>query len=426
MRSIWVVLKKEYLTRIKNKTFIIMTFLAPILVAIFYGGAIYFATTGAEDNSEKSIYFQAPYWDLESDELSFDSYTFLPALPETATMLQEIEKKNITGWLQINDKDLRNLDSTELIGGSAFSMVELQKINAHIKKRIHESLLLEAGISDSTLRNTEVSGNIKSLEINTKGAVSDANTTLKSGVGFAMAMIIYMFIFIYGSMVMRSAMEEKTNRIVEVIVSSVRPFDLMLGKILGVALVGLTQFVGWILLSITLLGGLGYLFASGGNSPTTDAQNLPVQELLSGIYSLPFGPILLVFVLFFIGGYLLYSSIFAAIGAAVNQETDVQQFMLPVSLPLVFGFIIAQSVVFQSPNGQLAQIFSIFPLTSPIVMAVRAPFDVPISEIIGSFVVLVVTFIFMVWVSAKIYRVGILMYGKKPNWKDLWTWIRKS
>ncbi len=426
MRSIWIVLKKEYLTRIKNKTFIVMTFLAPILVAIFYGGAIYFATTGAEDNTNKSLYFQAPHWDLESDELSFDSYTFLPALPETATMLAEIEKKNITGWLQINDKDLRVLDSAELIGGSAFSLVELQKINAHLKNRIHESLLLQLGISDSTLRNTEVSGTIKSLEINTQGAVSDANTTLKSGVGFAMAMIIYMFIFIYGSMVMRSAMEEKTNRIVEVIVSSIRPFDLMLGKILGVALVGLTQFIGWILLSGTLLGGLGYLFSSGGNSLTAEAQNLPVQELLNGFYALPFGPIILVFVLFFLGGYLLYSSIFAAIGAAVNQDTDVQQFMLPVSLPLVFGLIIAQSVVFQSPNGHLAQIFSIFPLTSPIVMAVRAPFDVPISEIIGSFVVLVVTFIFMVWVSAKIYRVGVLMYGKKPNWKDLWTWIRKS
>lgn len=221
-------------------------------------------------------------------------------------------------------------------------------------------------------------------------------------------------------------MEEKTNRIVEVIVSSVKPFDLMLGKILGVALVGLTQFFAWIILSVTLLGGLSYFFSSGGNSMPQEAQNLPVNELISGFNSLPFGDIIVVFVLFFLGGYLLYSSIFAAIGAAVNQETDVQQFMLPVSLPLVFGFIIAQSVVFQSPNGQLAKIFSMIPLTSPIVMAVRAPFDVPLTEIIGSFILLLLTFIFMVWLSAKIYRVGVLMYGKKPSWKDLWRWIRQS
>ena len=426
MRNIWVVLKKEYLTRIKNKTFIVMTFLAPVLIALFYGGAIYFATVGAEDTSEKTVYFQAPYWDLESDELSFEDYTFVTALSSTETMLKEIEDKKMSGWLQINDRDLRNLDSAELVGGASLSVTELQKLNNHIKTRAHEYLLMQSGISDSTLRRTEVNGGIKALEINEKGDVANSNTTLKSAVGFAMAMIIYMFIFIYGSMVMRSAMEEKTNRIVEVIVSSVKPFDLMLGKILGVALVGLTQFFAWIILSVTLLGGLSYFFSSGGNSMPQEAQNLPVNELISGFNSLPFGDIIVVFVLFFLGGYLLYSSIFAAIGAAVNQETDVQQFMLPVSLPLVFGFIIAQSVVFKSPNGQLAKIFSMIPLTSPIVMAVRAPFDVPLTEIIGSFILLLLTFIFMVWLSAKIYRVGVLMYGKKPSWKDLWRWIRQS
>ena len=426
MRNIWVVLKKEYLTRIKNKTFIVMTFLAPVLIALFYGGAIYFATVGAEDNSEKTVYFQAPHWDLESDELSFEDYTFVPALISTETMLKEIEDKKMSGWLQINDRDLRNLDSAELVGGASISVTELQKLNNHIKTRAHEYLLVQAGISDSTLRRTEVNGGIKALEINDKGDIANSNTTLKSAVGFAMAMIIYMFIFIYGSMVMRSAMEEKTNRIVEVIVSSVKPFDLMLGKILGVALVGLTQFFAWIILSVTLLGGLSYFFSSGGNSMPQEAQNLPMNDLISGFNALPFGDIIVVFVLFFLGGYLLYSSIFAAIGAAVNQETDVQQFMLPVSLPLVFGFIIAQSVVFQSPNGQLAKIFSMIPLTSPIVMAVRAPFDVPLTEIIGSFILLLLTFIFMVWLSAKIYRVGVLMYGKKPSWKDLWRWIRQS
>lgn len=426
MRSIWVVLKKEYLTRVKNRTFIVMTFLAPVLISLFYGGAIYFATVGAEDHSQKMVYFQAPHWEFESDKLSFETYTFLPALTSTSEMLQQIENGQASGWLQINDKDLRILDSSELVGGSAFSVTELQKLNAHIKTRAHEYLLKQAGISDSTLRLTEVNGGIKSLEIDQTGSIANSNTNLKSAVGFAMAMIIYVFIFIYGSMVMRSAMEEKTNRIVEVIVSSVRPFDLMLGKILGVALVGLTQFFAWIFLSVLLLGALTFAFSSGVNPIPAEAQNMPIHDFIEGFNALPFTNIILVFVLFFLGGYLLYSSIFAAIGAAVNQETDVQQFMLPVSLPLVFGFIIAQSVVFQSPNGQLAQIFSMIPFTSPIVMAVRAPFDVPLSEIIGSFVLLLVTFLFMVWLSAKIYRVGVLMYGKKPTWKDLWRWLRQS
>lgn len=403
-----------------------MTFIAPILIALFYGGAIYFATVGAEDKDQKNIYFQAPYWDLESDELSFDQYTFIPALPSTETMLQSIENGKANGWLQINDKDLKTIDSSELIGGRDFSLAELQKINDHVKTRIQEYLLMQAGISDSTLKQTEVDGKITSLEINTQGTISQANTTLKSGVGFAMALIIYMFIFIYGSMVMRSAMEEKTNRIVEVIVSSVKPFDLMMGKILGVALVGLTQFLAWVLLSFTLLSALTIYFSLGGSGITADTTDIPVHELISGLKSLPYSRIMTVFILFFLGGYLLYSSIFAAIGSAINQETDVQQFMLPVSLPLVFGFIIAQSVVFQSPNGHLAQVFSMIPFTSPIVMAVRAPFDVPFIEIIGSFILLLLTFIFFVWLSSKIYRVGVLMYGKKPNWKDLWRWMRQS
>jgi ABC-2 type transport system permease protein len=426
MKNIWVVLKKEYLTRIKNKTFVLMTFLAPVLIALFYGGAIYFATIGAEEKESKNIYFNAPHWDLEADELSFEQYTFIAANAETPQILQDIESGKINGWLQINDSDLKVLDSAELLGGRSFSLAELQKINAHVKTRIQEFLLLQAGISDSTLKQTEVEGTIHSLEINTKGAISQANTPLKSAVGFAMAFIIYLFIFIYGSMVMRSAMEEKTHRIVEVIVSSVKPFDLMMGKILGVALVGLTQFFAWVLLSFILLSGLTLYFSLGGGAFASESTNIPIQELLSGLRALPFGQIITVFILFFLGGYLLYSSIFAAIGSAINQETDIQQFMLPVSLPLVFGFIIAQSVVFQSPNGHLAQIFSIIPFTSPIVMAVRAPFDVPTIEIVSSFILLLLTFIFFVWLSSKIYRVGVLMYGKKPRWKDLWRWIRQS
>jgi ABC-2 type transport system permease protein len=273
------------------------------------------------------------------------------------------------------------------------------------------------------------------VEENGLGEKKQSSTEVKSAIGLVMSFVIYIFIFIYGSMVMRSAMEEKTNRIVEVIVSSVKPFELMLGKILGVALVGLTQFMAWILLSFTLILGIGKYFnialENSKNLPNTTGKQEMIQSamdqsnIIESLGQLPYAQIITVFFLFFLGGYLLYSSVFAAIGSAVNQETDVQQFMFPVSMPLVFGIIIAQSVVFQSPNGELAKIFSMIPFTSPILMCVRAPFGVSWTEIFTSALILYTTFFLMVWLSAKIYRIGILMYGKKPTWKDFAKCIRQ-
>ncbi len=453
MKNIWVVLKKEYLTRIKNKTFIVMTFLGPLLIALFYGGAIWVAIQGSEDSSLKKIYYQG---DVKiSAETALESNFILLDPPKYENQITEdIENEKIDGYLNIQDVDLISLDSTELISKKSFSLAELSNLERLFKNAIHEKALISLGINASQLAATDVKGGIKSLEINDAGETNSSGTGLRSGIGFGLAMIIYIFIFVYGSMVMRSAMEEKTNRIVEVIVSSVKPFELMMGKILGVALVGLTQFLAWIGLGIGLIFSLSFAFKSqlseipktnspvnptaisGAASPlngTADPMNSAATDAISqklaiieGFNTIPMGEILVIFVLFFLGGYLLYSSIFAAIGAAVNQETDVQQFMMPVSLPLIFGFIIAQTVVFQAPHGKLAQIFSMIPLTSPIVMAVRAPFDVPLIEVLASFGLLVLTFIFMVWLSAKIYRVGILMYGKKPSWKDFVKWIRQS
>jgi ABC-2 type transport system permease protein len=453
MKNIWVVLKKEYLTRIKNKTFIIMTFLGPLLIALFYAGAIWVAIKGSEDSSIKKVYYSGEIKINPEDALA-ENFILLEPPKYQNQIDSDIEAGKIDGWLKITDKDPMILDSLEIISKKSLSLAQISTLENLVKSAVHEQALIKLGISSSQLAETEVSGSLKSLELNEKGETNDSGTGIRSGIGFALAMIIYIFIFIYGSMVMRSAMEEKTNRIVEVIVSSVKPFELMMGKILGVALVGLTQFLAWIGLGIGLIFSLSFAFKSqfseiqksqipnnpstqtmgttgmsGTNSPMGNAASDALSKKLSnieGLDSIPMGEILIIFVLFFLGGYLLYSSIFAAIGAAVNQETDVQQFMMPVSLPLVFGFIIAQTVVFQAPHGKLAQIFSMIPFTSPIVMAVRAPFEVPLIEVLVSFGLLVLTFLFMVWLSAKIYRVGILMYGKKPNWKDFVKWIRQS
>lgn len=444
MKNIWVILKREYLTRIKNKTFIIMTFLAPILITAFYGGAIYVATKGAEDNTHKTIYLSSNNALVQKIDRKFDNFEFInePNLSTEGNAISnkinsDIEEGKVNGWLIISDQDLSNLDSTELIVKEAFSVNQKNTINEFLKAQITKQILQTKGISQSILDSAQVKGGISMIEENESGKLEKSSSELKSGIGFIMAFIIYFFIFMYGSMVMRSAMEEKTNRIVEVIISSVKPFQLMFGKILGVALVGLTQFFAWILLSLVFVLGIGKYLSSGIKIP----QNMPQgsmnnqqaiqslvdqNDLIGHLQTLPYAQIIVVFLLFFLGGYLLYSSLFAAIGAAVNQETDVQQFMLPVSLPLVFGLIIAQSVVFQAPNGHLAKVFSMIPLTSPVVMAVRVPFGISWSEIFTSAAILYLTFFIMVWISAKIYRIGILMYGKKPTWKDFAKWIRQS
>lgn len=434
MKNIWVILKREYTVRVKNKTFVIMTFLAPILVGLFYGGSIYFATKGAEDNTLKKIYVEGNQSLWNSMDKSYENFNFI--IPQKNTDIEkELTEEKIDGWLIINDIDLKNIDSTQLIVKNSFSLTTKSELNTFIKGQATKLILQSKGITQATIDSSEATGNISMVEENELGEKQQSSTEVKSAIGLVMSFIIYIFIFIYGSMVMRSAMEEKTNRIVEVIVSSVKPFELMLGKILGVALVGLTQFMAWILLSFMLILGIGKYFnialENSKNLPNTTGKQEILQSamdqsnIIESLGQLPYAQIITVFFLFFFGGYLLYSSVFAAIGSAVNQETDVQQFMFPVSMPLVFGIIIAQSVVFQSPNGELAKIFSMIPFTSPILMCVRAPFGVSWTEIFTSALILYTTFFLMVWLSAKIYRIGILMYGKKPTWKDFAKWIRQ-
>jgi ABC-2 type transport system permease protein len=434
MKNIWVILKREYTVRVKNKTFVIMTFLAPILIGLFYGGSIYLATKGAEDNTLKKIYIEGNESLCKSMDKTYDNFKFI--IPDKNTNVEkELSEEKVDGWLILNDMDLRFLDSSQLIVKNSFSLNTKSSLNTFIKTQATKILLQSKGITQATIDSSEALGNISMIEENELGEKQQSSTEIKSAVGLVMSLVIYMFIFIYGSMVMRSAMEEKTNRIVEVIVSSVKPFELMLGKILGVALVGLTQFMAWILLSFTLVLGIGKYFnialENSKNLPNTGEKQEIIQSamdqsnILESIGQLPYAQIITVFFIFFLGGYLLYSSVFAAIGSAVNQETDVQQFMFPVSMPLIFGIIIAQSVVFQSPNGELAKIFSMIPFTSPILMCVRVPFGVSWTEIFTSALILYTTFFLMVWLSAKIYRIGILMYGKKPTWKDFAKWIRQ-
>lgn len=439
MKKIWVIMKREYITRVKNKTFIIMTFAGPLLIALLYSAIIFVATRDSSDKTPRKVVYTDASGFFKNRMDSLMNFRFQHETASEDQLQSKVAKEEYYAYLKINDRDLNKLDSIQWISKTTLSLLQQEKMSNWLEQMVYDENLKAKGLSKGTIDSLKPSSSIAMLEIEGDGTLKSSSSGIKSGIGFALAMLIYTFIFLYGSMVMRSSMEEKTNRIVEVIVSSVKPFHMMLGKILGVALVGFTQFAAWVLLSIAgifaITGLLGEKLISGNAAATAQtatmpggaasqvAQQMPQNNFLEALFNLPFGQIIAIFLIFFLGGFLLYSSMYAAIGAAVNQETDVQQFMLPISIPLIFGFVIAQSTVFQDPHGPIATIFSIIPFTSPVVMVVRSPFGVPWSELALSIGLLIATFVFMVWVSGRIYRVGILMYGKKPTWKELGKWL---
>src|SRR5690606_2061949 len=277
-----------------------------------------------------------------------------------------------------------------------------------------DTLVLDQSKIDVTMHLTKASG-----EETVKGL-----NEMKVVIGSAFGYLIMMFIIIYGNMVMRSVIEEKTNRIIEIIVSSIKPIQLMMGKIIGTTFAGILQFVIWAVLALLLMLIANMVFGLNTSTPTTDlaieaAQFTDIKRYFAEFLKLPLFSMVVYFLIYFIGGYFLYSSLYAAIGAAVDNETDTQQFMFPVIMPLMLGVYIGFFTVMNDPHGTVATIFSMIPFTSPIVMLMRIPFGVPFYQIALSITLLFVTFIAIVWVASKIYRVGILMYGKKPTWKEL-------
>ena len=318
-------------------------------------------------------------------------------------------------------------------------------VSSVMEKLIEKQKLTEQGITEEQMKALKSDINITTININESGKEQKSSTELAMGLGYVSSLIIYMFIFIYGVQVMRGVLEEKTSRIVEVIISSVKPFQLMMGKILGIALVCLTQVLLWIVLTTTIITvfktvmpdkfnfsqteQVKNITSTSGSSTavaqvkTTSSDKQVGNDMLISLSNVNWVLELSMFVLYFIGGYLLYSSLLAAIGAAVDNETDLQQFMLPITVPLIISIVAAQAVM-QNPDGPLAFWLSIIPLTSPIIMMVRLPFNVPIEQIVLSLSLLVVGFIFTTWLAAKIYRIGILMYGKKIDYKELWKWVR--
>lgn len=334
-----------------------------------------------------------------------ETYDFLLHIPEIDS-IQQIES------------------SIEVYSANQMSLSIKQNVENQIDKKLTNIYLLQSGINPDQIKKSQSKSRIKTYVVDEQGENTKGNSEASFGIGLVGGFLIYIFIFMYGTMVMRSVIEEKTNRIVEIIISSVKPFELMLGKIISVALVGLSQFAMWIILGFVFL-----LIANGFISTDIDVTNLNANEAVlsseigSSLMALPIKSLIFVFLIYFLGGYLLYGSLFAAIGSASDQETDSQQFIVPITIPLIVSFVLVQ-VVIDNPHGGLAYWLSMIPFTSPIIMIARIPFGVPLHELLLSISLLIGGFLLTTWVAAKIYRVGILMYGKKISYKELWKWLK--
>jgi ABC-2 type transport system permease protein len=349
----------------------------------------------------------------------------------------QVEVKEEYGLLHIvNNEDLDQMSqSIRFYSEDTPSLTLISGLESKLEKKITDLKLQQGGVNIEKITASRPSIDI-AQESYQGEKTSKMDNIVKLAFGGFAGYLLFMFIIIYGNMIMRSVIEEKTSRIIEVIISSVKPIQLMMGKIIGTSLAGITQFVIWIILGTILMTIVSLVFGINLSEIQTPQQEMmqqaaqsaevqnQMQNLMAAIYNLPIANLVIAFLLFFIGGYLLYSSLYAAIGAAVDNETDTQQFMMPILMPLILAVYVGVFTVIEDPHGTVSTVFSFIPFTSPVVMLMRIPFGVPIWQQIISLVLLIGTFMFTVWFAAKIYRVGILMYGKKPSYKELYKWLR--
>lgn len=434
MKKIFLIIKREYLSRVKKKSFLIITFLVPLLFLGMWGGVI---ALSIQDSGSSSTVYVIDNSNLiindlkDTESLSFEKAT--RSANEEKSYLQENQ------FLLVIPENILESQKLDLLSSQKASIFVQGEISNQVDNILRKILLNNAGIDIQILDSIQPKVKVTSLEITEQGE-QESNAGVAMGIGMFASIMIYLTLFIYGAQVMRGVIEEKNNRVVEIIISSVKPFQLMLGKIVGIGLVGLTQFLLWIVLSGSLLtvGGLimasqmpdafspeelSSISSSVPNSAAFAQQNSLLVDVQGTLAGIDFPYLISCFLIFFIGGYLLYSALFAAVGSAVDNETETQQFMLPITMPLLFTYVMSFGVLIKDPHGPLAFWLSMIPFTSPIAMMVRVPFGVPLWQLSLSIILLIAGFILTTWVASRIYRVGILMYGKKASYKELIKWF---
>ena len=414
MDKIWLIIQREYLVRVRKKSFILMTILGPILMATLLIVPVYLA----EKSQQERLIALNFHDDFLLEDTELLHFTTIPD-EEAIQLTMDFNKSPYYALLYI-DEEKFTLFSNQQIALNVSNDIQRQ-----IEKIVERKNLRKAGIDPKILETSKQEIELVTKIIEKDGSTTNSNSEASIGLGFIAGLLIYMFIFMYGTMVMRGVIEEKTSRIVEIIISSVKPFQLMMGKIMGVALVGLTQFILWILLTIILSTFAEITFLNDAEMVSEIVSNensIIIAQIISITGGINLTQIFFSFIFYFLAGYLMYSSLFAAVGSAVDGEADTQQFMLPITIPLILSFILIQPII-ENPDGMLAFWMSIIPFTSPVIMMVRLPFGVENWELLLSMGILVSSFITCTWLAGRIYRVGILMYGKKISYKELWKWL---
>ena len=435
MSKIWIIIQREFMTRVKKKSFILLTILMPFIFAALIMVPLMLATIQGDE--QKTVMVVDKTGRYVGSLKSTPNYAFVP----TADNKDEFytEDSEVEAVVQITADLAKNPKAVTIYSPREVKAELLSYVETCLGEQVRREKLSAYNIPEleTIIADIQTDFHVATVKRNAEGDETSSNTYIAMTAGFIFTFLIYMFVMSYGGMVMQSVMEEKTNRIVELMVSSVKPFQLMMGKIIGVALVGFVQLAIWgVMLSIILVVcGSVFGLSTAPAAPAVagaDAQMAAVAqqagggeaaEIMSALMGLPYAELVIMFVLYFVGGYLLYASFFAAVGASINAQEDSSQFIMPVVLIMVFGLYAAMYSV-ENTNGPLAFWASIFPLTSPIVMMVRIPFGVPWWEEVLSLGLLFATSMAFVWISARIYRVGILMYGKKPSLREMLKWVR--
>jgi len=452
MNKIFVIIQREYVTRVRKKSFLIMTVLAPLLFTALIVVMPLVMTSGDQDFKKIAVIEDGSdlFKNVIPDTKDVD-YVYLEGV-KFEDLKDNFEQAGYYGVLYISPLIITTPNAIELISRKQPPIGILEHISGSLEKEIERQKLLAYDIEnlDEILKNIKTRVSIKTIRIDEAGKSTETRTEISMILAYLGGFLMYMLVFIFGAQVMRGVIEEKTSRVVEVIVSSVKPVQLMMGKIIGIALVGLTQFLIWVML-ITAGTVIVRSTVLKDKNITTITENIPqsimdadkqmsipqagAQEISPELeqFTKMFDSamnqdwllIITSFIFYFITGYLLYASVFAAIGSAVDNETETQQFMLPVTIPIILGLMVAMGTM-QNPESSIAFWFSIIPLTSPIVMMARIPFGVPAWQLILSMALMILTFMGFVWMAAKIYRTGILMYGKKSSWKEMIKWLKYS
>jgi ABC-2 type transport system permease protein len=433
MNHLQLIIKREYLNKVRNKSFIIMTFLSPLIMVLIFTLVAYLSQLNNEAVTTINILDESGLFTNSFKDSESVNYTTLENISINEAKLAT-ETSEAYGLLYIPKAPvLDNLsESITFYSEGSPSISMMRSIENKIEGRVNVLKLEESGIDAKQIEELRINIDAK-IETFKGKKTSKLGAGLKLIFGGIAGYLLFMFIIIYGNMIMRSVIEEKTSRIIEIIISSVKPIKLLLGKIFGTTLAGVTQFAVWIVIIMFLSTAISSIFGIDPSAiqsqpqeilgETSNSQQI-IKDVLVEINNLPISNLIIMFIFFFIGGYLLYSSLYAAIGAAVDNETDTQQFMLPILMPLILGIYVGFFTVMDNPHGIVSQVFSYIPLTSPVVMLMRIPFGVPLWHQILSLVILFATFMGTVWFASKIYRVGILMYGKKASYREIIKWLK--